>query len=112
MIYQESFVTSSNELRELSLFVEWIFIFICFELGLMLLLKFKDVRKESNYVQELGYSILIFSYGGQWICFLIADFYVPLSNRHEILNIGYFILVLGAFIFIIFALADIVKTSA
>ncbi len=111
MIFQESFVSSSNELRELSLFVEWIFIFICFELGLMLLLKFKDERKETNYVQELGYSILIFSYGGQWVCFLIADFYAPLINRHDILNIGYFILILGTFTFIILIERDIRVTK-
>ncbi|MBD3253912.1 MAG: hypothetical protein GF383_02415 [Candidatus Lokiarchaeota archaeon] len=101
MLYQETFIKSSNELRELTLFVEWVFIFICFELGMILMLKFIKIRKKTNYIQELAYSILIFSYGGQWIWFLIADFYTPVSNRHDVLNVGYFFLILGAFIFIV-----------
>lgn len=111
MIYQQTFIRTSEGFREVSLFTEWIFIFICFEIGLILFYKFREVRMESTYIQELGYSILSFCYGGQWIFFLIADFYIPLSSRNIFLNIGYFFLIFGGFVFIYLIERDIRLTK-
>ncbi len=73
MVYQNYFITGI--LREPILFIEWAFIFLCMELGIIFILKYLEKPKEIRSSQELSYTSLFISYSITWICFLIRNFY-------------------------------------
>jgi len=92
----------AGPLRRHLLVMEWIFIFLSFELALIFLIKYKESLKTIKNSEELSYSILFFTYGLQWVGFIMSDFYAQSSEIRTIfLIIGYFILMIGAFIFIV-----------
>jgi len=104
----------SGDIRWPLIFFEWFFTLICFELGLIFLLRYKKAEKGLRNEQELGYASLMFGFSVMWIFFLISDYYVsdeiisPFliwsegSIRAVFLNFGYFALMLGAFLCIYF----------
>lgn len=99
MIYIEFPI--SGPLRRHLILMEWIFIFVAFELAIIFLIKYKESMKTIKNPQELSYAVLFFSYSLQWVWFIISDFYAPGSETRTIfLTIGYFTLMIGAFIFI------------
>lgn len=100
MIFIEYPITSP--LRRHLLVMEWSFIFLSFELAFIFLIKYKESLKNTKNSEELSYSILFFTYGLQWFWFIMSDFYAQSSEMRTIfLIIGYFTLMIGAFIFIV-----------
>ena len=99
MIYIE--FPRTGPLRRHLILMEWIFIFLAFELAVIFLIKYKESSKSIKNNQELSYAVLFFSYSLQWVWFIISDYYTPDSETRTIfLTIGYFTLMIGAFIFI------------
>ena len=99
MLYFEFPIT--GPLRNSLILMEWIFIFLSFELGVLFLIKYKKSLKAIKNIQELSYAVLFFSYSLQWILFIIGDYYAPdTETRIIVLTISYFTLMIGAFIFI------------
>jgi len=81
--------------------MEWIIIFLAFELAVIFLIKYKESLKTIKNPQELSYAILFFSYSLQWIWFIISDYYAPDSGTRTLfLILGYYSLIIGAAIFI------------
>ena len=90
-----------DPLRKYLILMEWILVFVSLELSLIFLIKYINSRRTRGNIQELSYSILIFSFGLQWIWFIISDFYAPNAQARIIfLNLGYVSLLLGATFFV------------
>jgi len=89
-------------LRESILTIDWIIIFLCLELSLMLLVRYKNTPKETRRIQDVGYTILFLAYMLMWIGLIFADFYAAdLLTRRLFLTFGYLSLVTGVFIFVL-----------
>jgi hypothetical protein len=104
----------AEPLRFYALFFEWILAFICFELGVVFVVKYRRQQVSKKYKQELGYASLFLGFSFLWFCFIAADYYmdaVPTmpyliwprgSPRDLMLSIAFFGLITGAFLFIFF----------
>jgi hypothetical protein len=81
--------------------MEWIFVFLSFELAIIFLIKYRESLKSVKNPQELSYAVLFCSYSLQWIWFIVSDYYAPDSEARTLfLIIGYYSLIIGAAIFI------------
>ncbi|TFG23603.1 MAG: hypothetical protein EU533_03025 [Promethearchaeota archaeon] len=88
-------------MRKYLILMEWIIVFVCFELSVIFLIRYYHSKKKSKNIQELSYAGLIFSYSLNWTFYIISDFYMPTSELRMIyLNFGYFALMGGALLFI------------
>jgi len=101
-----------GQLRMPLLIIEYTFMIICFELGIIYLIKYRKQKEEMKPLQIIGYASLFFSYSLMTLFFIIADYYTsdvietPFiiwrqgSVRAIFLNLGYFSLIIGVFLFI------------
>jgi len=97
------------------LILEWIFIVLCFELGVYFLIKYKKQPVQVKYSQDIGFSALFFGISHMRFFFLIADYYSietiisPFliwssgSYRFLFLSIGFFSINFG-FLFFTFSM--------
>nr|MDO8110375.1 hypothetical protein [Candidatus Sigynarchaeota archaeon] len=91
-----------DPLRPFTLFFEWVLAFICFELGVVFIVKYKKHR-ETKYKQELAYASIFLGFAILWFCFIPADYYAGNSViRDYLTNTGFTALITGAFLFIFF----------
>ena len=74
MIYIEFPIT--GPLRGPLLVIDWIFVLISFELGLIFLIKYKLQREEIKNLQELGYASLFLGIS------LMILFYINITFNH------------------------------
>jgi hypothetical protein len=82
--------------------MEWIFMIVCVELGFVFLFRYLKQDKELRNLQDLGFSILLYSFGFMVLWFVIGDYYAPdYSVRIIFLIFGYYSTMIGAFAFII-----------
>ncbi len=103
----------SDPLRFDALLIEWILAFICFELGVVFLVKYRRQQVSKKYKHELGYASLFFGFSCLWFCFIVGDYYMDAtaitpfliwqrgSPRDLATSIGYFSLMVGVFLFIV-----------
>ncbi len=81
--------------------MEFIFMIACIELGIIFYIRYLKQDKSLRNLQDLGYGVLLFSFGLMVLWFLIADYFAPdYSVRLVYLNLGYFSTMIGAFLFI------------
>jgi hypothetical protein len=104
----------SDPLRFYALFFEWILAFICFELGVVFVVRYRRQQVSKKYKQELGYASIFLGFSFLWFCFIAADYYMTSiyttpfliwprgSPRDMVVSIGYLGLITGAFLFIAF----------
>lgn len=91
----------TGSLRVPLILIEWIFIFLCLELGLSYIMKYKNAPKNSKNIQELSYASLFLAYSLQWFWFIFSDYYAPNAQSRTIfLTLGYLSLMAGGFLFI------------
>lgn len=93
----------SGPLREPLLILEWMIVFISLELTVIFLLRIKSEKiQRLKILQEKAYGWLLFGYSIMWIFIIIGDYYmVDLYLRILFLNIGFFLLIVCSFFFII-----------
>jgi len=88
--------------RTYLILMEWIFIFLCFELSLIFFMRYFESKKTAKNIQEFSYGSLVLSYGIQWIWYIFSDYYAPTPEiRMYFLALGYLTVILGAFVFIL-----------
>jgi len=93
-----------GSLREPLIIMEWMLIFLCYELGLLSLFKYLSSKKEMRRSNDLSFSLLAFGYGSQWIIYVYADFYVAgAEQRYEVLAFAYLVLIsfVLAFVYVV-----------
>ncbi|MBN2153441.1 MAG: hypothetical protein JW839_18445 [Candidatus Lokiarchaeota archaeon] len=102
----------SDPLRFYALLVEWILAFICFELGVVFIVKYRRQQFSKKYMQELGYASLFFGFSCLWFSFIVGDYFLDASTtspfliwprgspRDLAISIGYFSLVAGVLLFV------------
>ncbi|TFF95132.1 MAG: hypothetical protein EU544_03395, partial [Promethearchaeota archaeon] len=87
--------------REPLIIMEWLLIFLCYELGLLSLFKYVDAKKELRSANDLSFSLLAFGYGSQWVVYVYADFYIMgAEQRYEVLAFAYLVLISFVFAFV------------
>ena len=90
-------------LKEPLLIMEWLIVFLFFEVALIFWIRVKIKKKELKSLQEKAYIWIFLGYSLMWVFIIIADFYLESGAnyiRNVILNIGFFIQVLCALIFL------------
>ena len=100
--------------RFLSLVMDWIFIFLSFELGLLFLIKYKKQPKPLKNSQDLGFFALFSGFSLMRFFFLLGDYYSsdliisPFflwtigSFRSLLLNFGFLSIMLSTLFFTLF----------
>jgi hypothetical protein len=103
----------SGPLRFYALVIEWILAFICFELGFVFVVKYRRQQVSKVYKQELGYASMFFGFACLWFNFIVGDYYLddtatmpfliwPRGSPRDLASsIGFFCLMVGAFLFIV-----------
>ncbi|MEX2728852.1 MAG: hypothetical protein Q6353_016465 [Candidatus Sigynarchaeum springense] len=104
----------SGPLRFPAMVLEWILAFICFELGVVFLVKYRRQQVSKKYKQELGHASLFFGFSALWFNFILGDYFLddnlttPFliwqrgTPRDLATSVGYFSLIIGTLLFIIF----------
>ncbi len=101
MISQDTIFLIEGPLREPLIIMEWLVIFLAFELALIFLIKVKTHKEKLKSLQERAYIWLFFGYGMMWVFIYIADYYIGVSYyRRLVLNLGFLWQILGLFVFI------------
>ncbi|MBD3202539.1 MAG: hypothetical protein GF316_21180, partial [Candidatus Lokiarchaeota archaeon] len=84
------------------LILEWLLFFLFLELSIFLLIKSKRNERKIRMVGETGYIFLFIGYTFMWMFIIIADYYIASEFiRLIVLNIGFSIEVILAFVFIL-----------
>ncbi len=103
----------AGSLRFCALLLEWILAFVCSELGIVFVVKYRRQQVSKKYKHELGYAFLFLGFSALWFSYIVADYYMDASltapfffwphgsPRDLVLSIGYFGLMMGAYSFII-----------
>ena len=92
----------TGPLRFQQMIMEWIFIIACIDLGFFFFLRYITQDKKLRNLQDLGYTVLMLSFGFMTVWFLIGDYFAPdYSIRIYFLILGYYTTMIGAFVFIL-----------
>ncbi len=91
----------SGPLKEPLLIMEWIIVLSFLELATIFWIRIRSKKQELKSLQEKAYVWLFFGYSIEWIFIIISDYYIDSEYlRSWILNLGYFILIFCALVFI------------
>lgn len=74
-----------DPLRPYSLFFEWILAFICAELGVVFIVKYRKQQESLKYMQELGYARVFLGFSLLWYFFIAGDYYATDVNSRDAL---------------------------
>jgi len=89
-----------GELRFPQLIIEFIFIIVCIELGIVFFIRYFRQEKTLRNLQDLGYGFLLGGFGLMSLWFLISDYFASPSVRIIFLIFGYYTLMFSALFFI------------
>jgi hypothetical protein len=103
----------SGPLRFVTMLIECMLAFICFELGVVFVVKYRRKQASKAYKQELGYASMFLGFSVMWFCFIAADYFMDSivttpfmiwpsgSPRALVVSTSFMATITGSFIFII-----------
>lgn len=89
-------------LRPFTLLLEWILAFVCAELAIVFIMKYRKQQEKQKVTQDLGCAIIFIGFSTVWYFYIISDYYADVSSRDLFVNLGTISLSTCAFFFILF----------
>ncbi len=102
MIFQDIDVVIVGEIREPLLILEWIIVFLFFQLALIFYLRIINLKeKQLRNLQEKAYISFFLGFSLSKLFYIIGDYYVTTFVRMIFYNIAYIVQTAGIFFFVL-----------